>query len=54
MKIKFYVFDVHPLFDGLIGYEALQLLKANILSGTNELQFPKGKIKMLRKHPFMS
>lgn len=51
MKIKFYIFDFHPFFDGLIGYEALQLLKTNILTSTNELQFPYGKVKMLRKYP---
>lgn len=51
IKLKFYVFDFHPFFDGLIGYEALQLLKANIITVSNELQFPEGRVKMLRKYP---
>ena len=51
LKLKFFVFDFHPFFDGLIGYEALQLLRADILSASNELKFPSGKIKMLLKYP---
>lgn len=50
-KLNFYVFDFHPFFDGLIGYEALQHLKANIITTTNELQLPYGTIQMLRKYP---
>lgn len=50
-KLQFYVFDFHPFFDGLIGYEALQNLKANIITSTNEIQLPSGNIKMLRKYP---
>lgn len=50
-KSTFYVFQFHNFFDGLIGYETLKNLKANILTGSNELQFPNGKIKMFRKYP---
>lgn len=50
-KLTFFVFDFHPFFDGLIGYESLQKLKANILTTTNVLQFPNGAVKMLRKYP---
>lgn len=50
-KLNFYVFDFHPFFDRLIGYEALQHLKANIITTTNELQLPYGTIQMLRKYP---
>lgn len=50
-KLKFYVFDFHPFFDGLIGYESLQLLKADILTSTNEIRLPHGIIKMKRRYP---
>lgn len=48
-KIRFYAFDFHNFFDGLIGYEALQQLGASINSSTNELILPDTKIKMNRK-----
>lgn len=48
-KIKFYVFDFHNFFDGLIGYEALQKVKAVIVASKNELQLPDLKISMFRK-----
>lgn len=50
-KATFFVFHFHPFFDGLIGYETLKNLKANILTETNELEILNEKIKMYRKYP---
>lgn len=50
-KQVFLVFDFHPFFDGLIGYESLKNLNADIITSTNELKFPFGKVKMKRKYP---
>lgn len=50
-RLLFYVFDFHPYFDGLIGYEALRQLKAEILTGTNQLKIGPTKITMLKKYP---
>ena len=50
-KLTFYIFDFHSYFDGLIGYESLQHLKANILTHSNELQLPSTTIPMFRKYP---
>lgn len=50
-KQTFYVFDFHDFFDGLVGYETLRSLKADILTAENVLQFPTGAINMFRKYP---
>lgn len=50
-KQTFLIFDFHPFFDGLIGYESLKNLKTDIITSTNELKFPSGKIQMKRKYP---
>ena len=50
-KQIFLIFDFHPFFDGLIGYETLKNLNADIITSKNELTFPKGTIKMKRKYP---
>lgn len=47
----FHVFEFHPFFDGLIGYQSLQELKTDILTSTNELKFPSTSIQMYRKYP---
>ena len=46
---KFYVLQFHDFFDGLIGYETLQTIKAKIDSETNTLQLPNFNIKMKKK-----
>lgn len=51
MPLMFYVFEFHPFFDGLIGYQSLQELGADILTSTNELKFPSTNIQMFRKYP---
>ena len=48
------VFDFHPFFDGLIGYESLKNLKVNIITASNKLSFPSGSIQMLKKYPGIS
>lgn len=48
---QFYVFDFHPFFDGLIGYETLQQLKAKILTSENVLEISNFKMKMQKKYP---
>lgn len=53
-RLTFYVFDFHPFFDGLIGYEALRQLKAEILTASNELKISGVKVRMLRKYPEQS
>lgn len=50
-KQTFLIFDFHPFFDGLIGYETLKNLKADIITSSNTLKFPSGKITMKRKYP---
>ena len=50
-KLAFYIFDFHPYFDGLIGYEALRQLRAEILTGSNQLKIGNTKINMLKKYP---
>ena len=50
-KQIFLIFDFHPFFDGLIGYETLKNLNADIITSKNELKFPTGTIKMKRKYP---
>lgn len=49
--LRFHVFDFHPYFDGLIGYESLQTIGANILSSQNILQLEDLEIPMERKFP---
>lgn len=50
-KQTFLIFDFHPFFDGLIGYESLKNLHVDILTSTNELKFPYGILQMRRKYP---
>lgn len=50
-KQIFLVFDFHPFFDGLIGYETLKNLKADIITSLNKLRFPSGEVPMKRKYP---
>lgn len=50
-KQTFFVFDFHPFFDGLIGYETLRSLKADILTADDQLKFPTGTVNMYRKYP---
>ena len=50
-KQTFLIFDFHPFFDGLIGYESLKNLNADIITSRNELKFPTGTIAMMRKYP---
>lgn len=45
------MFEFHNFFDGLIGYETLRKLKADILTTENQLKFPTGIINMYRKYP---
>jgi len=47
--LTFFIFDFHDFFDGLIGYESLQDLKANILTEPNLLELPDVKIQMYKK-----
>lgn len=48
---KFFVFEFHKFFDGLIGYEFLQNSKAVINAANNTLKFPDFSISMRRKFP---
>lgn len=50
-KLTFYVFDFHPYFDGLIGYQSLQKLNADIITSKNVLRFPTTTMQMFRKYP---
>lgn len=50
-KQTFLIFDFHPFFDGLIGYETLKNLHVDIITSTNELKFPTGRVAMNRKYP---
>lgn len=50
-KIPFYVFKFHDYFDGLIGYENIQLLGANIFSRDNVLELPDVRIQMFKRFP---
>lgn len=50
-KATFYVFDFHPFFDGLIGYETLRNMKAEILTASNQLRINNAEIRMFRKFP---
>lgn len=48
---EFFVLDFHNYFDGLIGYESLQNIKATIDADKNQINFPDFSIKMKRKFP---
>lgn len=50
-SFQFFVFNFHNFFDGLIGYEALQILKAIIDTANNKLIFADCSIPMKRKFP---
>lgn len=47
----FLIFDFHPFFDGLIGYETIKNWKTDIITSQDELRFPSGKVTMKRKYP---
>lgn len=47
----FYVFEFSEFFDGMIGYETLQNLRANICSTTNTLILGDKVIQMFKKGP---
>lgn len=49
--MKFFLFEFHTFFDGLIGYESLCQLQANIITSSNMLQLPDKTIPMKRKYP---
>lgn len=49
--MKFFLFEFHSFFDGLIGYESLCQLQANIVTSSNMLQLPDITIPMKRKYP---
>lgn len=49
--IKFFVFKFHNYFDGLIGYETLKSLKANIITERNILELQGLTIPLNRKYP---
>lgn len=49
--LTFYALKFHPYFDGLIGYESLRNLKAEILTSSNTLKLPTTSVNMLRKYP---
>ena len=49
---EFCIFDFHKFFDGLIGYQTLQEIKAVINAKSNKLILPDLVIQMKRKFPF--
>jgi hypothetical protein len=50
-KSQFFVLDFHNFFDGLIGYEFLQQIKATINADKNLLNLPDLSIQMIKKFP---
>lgn len=50
-KLKFYIFKFHNFFDGLIGYESLRDLNAQIDIRKNTLIMGRKTIQMLKKFP---
>lgn len=50
-KLKFYIFKFHNFFDGLIGYESLRDLNAQIDIGKNSLKIGRKTIQMKKKFP---
>lgn len=50
-SLTFYALKFHSFFDGLLGYESLRNLEAEILTSTNTLKLPSTSLQMLRKYP---
>lgn len=50
MDARFFVFEFNDIFDGLIGYQYLQMIHAVIDAKMNILKLPDLHIPMLRKH----
>lgn len=50
-KVKFYVFDFHEFFDGLIGYETLRDLNAQLDIGKNKLKIGRKTFNLEKKFP---
>lgn len=50
-KLKFYVFKFHEFFDGLIGYESLREMKAQLNIGNNTLKIGRKELKLKKKFP---
>lgn len=50
-KLKFYIFQFHRFFDGLIGYETLRDLKAIVNTADNTLKIGRKIIKMKKMVP---
>lgn len=50
-KVKFYVFDFHEFFDGLIGYETLRDLNAQLDIRKNSLKIGRKTFKLEKKFP---
>lgn len=48
-KIKFYVFKFHQFFDGLIGYESLRDLNAQLDIGKNKIKIGRKTIELEKK-----
>lgn len=48
-KLKFYVFKFHEFFDGLIGYESLRDLKAQLNISKNTLKVGRKEFKLKQK-----
>jgi hypothetical protein len=48
-KVKFFVFDFHDFFDGLIGYETLRDLNAKLDIGKNTLKVGRKTFQMEKK-----
>lgn len=50
-KLKFYVFKFHQFFDGLIGYESLRDLNAQLDIGKNKLKIGRKTIELKKRFP---
>lgn len=50
-KVKFYVFKFHEYFDGLVGYETLRDLKAQLDIGKNQLKIGRRTFNLKKKFP---
>lgn len=48
-KVKFYVFDFHEFFDGLVGYETLRDLNAQLDIGKNKLKIGRKTFNLEKK-----
>ena len=53
-SFPFYVYNFHDFFDGLIGYETLQQIKAKINAAHNTLELPDMTFKLKKKFPDMT